>query len=136
MTLDAGVVRVHVVEPAGVDDRFPDWLCDMRAARPMASLAPDIPLRDGLGRDIVVHGMATVAERAGRPLSIVRRVKRSPPILAVQNEIFPPNLVGDIPLCRQWKIVIAHLLEVALFPFAPIHEGDVVLRERDERVRL
>jgi hypothetical protein len=44
MTLDAGVVGVHVVEAAGVKNRAGHWLLHMCAARPVAFIAPDIPL--------------------------------------------------------------------------------------------
>src|ERR1700733_7512049 len=78
--------------------------------------------------------MAPVAERAGRPLGIVGRIERNPPIRAVGNEIVSPDFVRDIPLRRQWEIVIANLLEVTLLPLAAIYEGDIVLGEGDEWV--
>src|SRR5271168_2478961 len=55
MTLDARVVRVHIVETAGIDDRLSNRPRDMRAARPVATLATDIPLRRRFGRNVVVH---------------------------------------------------------------------------------
>ena len=42
----------------------------------------------------------------------------------------------DVPLGGKRKIVVAHLLEVALFPFAAVGERDVVAGERDERIFL
>src|SRR5271154_6578517 len=80
--------------------------------------------------------MTTVAERASRPLHVVSRVVRDPPVRAVGNEVLAPDMVGDVPLRRQWKIVVADLREIALLPLAAVDKGDVVLRKIDERIVL
>ena len=80
--------------------------------------------------------MTAVAERAGRPLEIVGRIKRRPPVGAVADEIRLPHLVRDVPLRRQREIIVADLREVALLPAAAVDEGDVVLGEGDERIGL
>ena len=46
----------------------------------VALLAADVPFGDGLGLDVVVHRMAAVAERAGRPLAVVGGIVRHPPV--------------------------------------------------------
>jgi hypothetical protein len=83
----------------------------MRFARSMTPLAADIPFGNGLGCDIEVHGMATVAERSGRALEIVRRVKRGPPVGAIGYKIGSPHLVRDIPLGGKHKVVVPTLLK-------------------------
>src|SRR5579884_2861906 len=104
------------------------------ASRAMAALAPDIPFRNGLARDIVIDGVAPVAERASRTLHVVRRVERRPPIGAISDEIGPPDLVRDVPLGGKNEIVIADFLEIALFPNAPIDERYIAPFECDQGV--
>ena len=59
--MDTSVVRVHVVEPGRVHDGFPYRLGDVSAAWPVAAFAADVPFRNGLGADVVIHRMTTVA---------------------------------------------------------------------------
>jgi hypothetical protein len=42
----------------------------------------------------------------------------------------------DVPLFRQDKIVASDFLEIALFPSAPVNEGDVVFSEMNPSGRL
>ena len=104
-------------------------ILDVLAARPVTPLTTDVPFRHRLVLHVVVHGMATVAERSCRALKIVRRVKCRPPIGAVGDKISPPDLVGDIPLGGEHEIVVADLLEVALLPAAAIDQRNIVLAE-------
>src|SRR3984957_19448455 len=98
MPRNASVVTRHVPEARPIDDIGARWMFRVVAARSVASLAPDVPLRDGLRVDVVVDGMATVAKRPGGPLEIVRRVERRPPV--VLHEVRLPCLVRDVPLRR------------------------------------
>src|ERR1700719_483104 len=136
MTLDAGVAGVNVIEARRIEDVIAKRLLAMRLARAMTSLATDIPLGHGLGLDVVVHRMAAVAERPRGALEIVGRVKRRPPIGAVGDEIPAPDLMRDVPLDRQREIIVADFLEVTLLPSAAVNEGDVVLGEAKDRIRL
>jgi len=136
MTLDAGIAGMDVVEAGRVEDGVTDRPGHMRAARAVALFAANIPLSHGLGRNIIIHRMAAVAERAGRPLEIVRRVKRSPPVSVVGDEIALPHLVRDVPLRGLRKIIVADLGEIALLPAAAVDERDIVLRERQRGIRL
>src|SRR5262245_1701184 len=47
-----------------------------------------------------------------------------------------PLPVGDVPLCRERRVVVTNLPEVALFPFAAVDESDLVFGERHERIGL
>lgn len=61
MALDAGIVRLNVIEPRGVDDICARGMFDVFAAGAVTFFAADIPLGDVFGRNIVVDGMAAVA---------------------------------------------------------------------------
>src|SRR5580693_4178638 len=101
----------------------------MRAPGTVAALAADIPFRDLLGLDIVVHRVAAVACRSSRPLHVVRRIERFPPIASLWNKIRSPDFVGHVPLRGLGEIVIADFGEIALLPKAAIHKGDLLLRK-------
>ena len=58
VALNTDVVGLHVVELCGVDDVRKSLVRHMLAARSMTAFATDIPLRDLLGHDIVVHRVA------------------------------------------------------------------------------
>ena len=79
MTLDAGVTRVHIVETDGIDDRLSNGLCDMGAARPMAALASDVPLRRRFGFDVVVSSPNGNRRTAGRSAAACCRPGRMEP---------------------------------------------------------
>lgn len=108
----------------------------MLATRAVATLAAYIPFGYSFCPDVIVNGMAAVAQRSSRPFHILGRVERRPPIGPVLYKIRTPDLVPDIPLSRQREVVVTHLLEIALFPFASIYEGNVVLRESEKRIRF
>ena len=80
--------------------------------------------------------MAAIAERAGGALQVVGRVERSPPIGAFARKVGAPDLMDDVPLRRERKVIVTNFLEVPLLPFAAVDECDVVLGEGDERVFL
>ena len=61
MTLDTGVICMHVVETGRIYDGVANRLGDVSAAGAMATLTPDVPFGDGLCRDVVVYGMTPVA---------------------------------------------------------------------------
>src|SRR5579859_654115 len=100
MALDTGIVRLHEVEPGRVDDRLADRVFNMLACRAVTSFTADIPLGHLMSRNVVIDRMAAVAELAGRPLIIVRREQRRPPVGAVLDEIRRPFFVSDVPLSR------------------------------------
>ena len=106
----------------------------MRGARTVAFLAPDIPFGHGLGADVVIHRMATVAERTCRTFEIVGRIESRPPVRTCLDDIWPPDLVGDVPLHGKRKIVVSDFLEIALLPDASVDEGDIVLGKRENYV--
>ena len=71
MTLDTGVVGVHIAEAGRVEDGGTHRMLNVGAARPVALLAADVPFTDGFGRDVIVHRMAAIAERTSRALEII-----------------------------------------------------------------
>src|SRR6478752_4534242 len=117
----------------------------MFAARTVAPLAADVPLRDLLRVNVVSNRMAAVASWASRSLHIVRRIILRPPVGAGFYEIFTPCMVLDFPLHGQRVIIIADFGEVSLLPEASVNEGDLVAREfcdgvgrkvRNDRIRV
>jgi hypothetical protein len=91
--------------------------------RTVAALAADVPLGHGLGLDVVVDRMAAVAQRAGRPLHVVWRIKLSPPVGIVFDEVAAKNLVRDIPRDRLRIVVVSDLRKIALLPDAAVHHA-------------
>src|SRR5882762_5064795 len=101
----------------------------MLASRAVAPFAAHLPLCHLFRVDVVIDGVAPIAPRTSGPLHIVWRIKWSPPVRAMGDEIRPPNAVGDIPLSRFRKIVVSSFREVALLPNAAVNEGDLVSSE-------
>src|SRR5579872_7436467 len=129
MALHADIVGVDVIEAGGVQDVRAGWMLNMRGAGSVAFFTADIPFRYRFGLDVVVYGMAAVAKRAGGTLEVITGVVRDPPVGSCLDGIGSPDLMGDIPLNRQSKIIVANFLEIALLSFAPVNEGDIVLGE-------
>src|SRR5262245_58177974 len=100
VTLNTGVVRVYVVQTRRVDDRSGPRLAHVLAARPMTTLAADVPLRHRLGLYVVVDGMAAVTQRARRPLHVVRGIEPDPPVRIRLHHVRAPHTMGDVPLSR------------------------------------
>src|SRR6516162_994081 len=121
VALDANVVRVHVVQPGRIHDVC-GRIVRVRAPWAVAALAANIPLDHTIRMDVVTHGMASVAEWARRTLHVVRRVERRPPVRSVLHEVAAPDAVGDIPLRREYEIVVADPREVTLLPDAPVDQ--------------
>ena len=113
-----------------------DGFARMRGARAVALFAAHVPLRHGLGLDVVVHRMAAVAQRAGGALHVVVGIKSRPPVGAGRGLIGPPDLMRDVPLRAERIVIVALLREIALLPLAAVDEGDVVLREFHQRIGL
>src|SRR4029077_18368546 len=64
VALDAHIVRAHIVKTSGVDDVRLRGARNVSTARAVAPLAADVPLRDRVCLDVVVHRVAAVAERS------------------------------------------------------------------------
>jgi hypothetical protein len=98
MTLNAGVVGVHRAEAAWIEDSVSHRTRDVSTPRAMATFAADIPLADGLCIDVVVHRVTAIAQRPSRPLEIVRRIERCPPIGSIRVDAAP--LSRSVPVIR------------------------------------
>src|SRR4051794_22816071 len=125
MALDGSVVRLDVIQARGVDDRGAGRPGDVIAPRAVALFAAHVPLGDSLGLRVVVDRVTTVTERAGRSTGILAKIHSGPPVGAHANVICAPYLVRHVPLCRKREVVVSLLLEIALFPLAPVSESDV-----------
>ena len=78
VALDAGVGGGDRIEARGIDDGRARGAGDVIAAGTVATFAADVPLGDGVGFDVVVHGMAAVAESAGGALHVVGGIEAAP----------------------------------------------------------
>ena len=107
---------------------------DVQAAGAVALFAADVPLGDLVGVDVVVDGVAAVAERAGGALHVGVGVEGRPPVGALLDVIGEPAFFCDVPLRGEDEVVVADFGEVALLVAAAVDEGDLVEREGDERV--
>src|ERR1700737_3240462 len=126
MALNTGVVRPDVVHPRGIEDVRARRPPNVLAARTVASLAPYVPLHNLFGVNVVVNGMAAIARRARRPLHIVWRIKRGPPVRAVGHKIRTPYSVDHVPLRPFRKIVVTNFSEIAPLPDAPVDQRDLL----------
>src|ERR1700749_246927 len=97
------------------------------AACAVAFLTSHVPFRNLLRLNVVVYGMTPVAKRTRGSLHVVGWVERCPPISPVFDEVFPPFLMGHIPLRWVNEVVIADFLEIALLPLAAISQRHVFL---------
>ena len=103
------------------------WAC--AAPGPWHFSQPSVPLGHGFGFDVVVDGVAAVAERAGRALHVVVRVKGGPPVRPRGRLVGAPDLMAHVPLGAERIVIVAPLYEVALLPLAAVDQGDVVPSE-------
>jgi hypothetical protein len=136
MALDAGIVGPDEIELCRVHDVRRGRLPPVLAARTVATLAADVPLGDRFRLRVVIDRMAPIAERSGRPLHVVRRVKAHPPVRVRLHRVRAPYPVRHVPLRRQRVVIVAELFEVALFPLRAVHERDVVQLECEEWIDL
>jgi hypothetical protein len=120
MALHADIVRMDVIEAGGVHDVRAGWMLNMCGSGSVAFLTADIPFRYRFGLDVVVHRMAAVAKRARGALEIITGIQRDPPVGSGLDGIGSPNLMSDVPLHGQRKIVVADFLKIALLPFASV----------------
>jgi len=135
VALDAGVVGADGVEVVGVDDIKLGRPGDVFAAGAVAFFAADVPLGDFAVGEILVDGVAAVAERAGGALHVVGGVLGCPPVGSGVGDVEgEPLLVGDVPLGGEDVVVVADEGEEALLVTAAVDEGDLIEGEVDEGV--
>src|SRR5438445_5706625 len=87
VALDAGVVGADVIHSRRIHYVAPRGLLDVRTARTMTLFTAHVPLRHLLGLNVVINRMTAVASRPGRPLHIVGRIERGPPIGSVCDKV-------------------------------------------------
>src|SRR6185312_12923876 len=136
VTLNAHVVASHKIKPLRIHNIGRIRMLHVLAASTVTLLAADIPLDHLLGCNVVVHRMASIAQRPGRPFHIAYGIEGNPPICACRDMIRKPALVLDVPLRRQRIEVLAAFREIALLPPAAIDEGDVIQAESSYRIRM
>ena len=134
VALDAGVVGADEVEAAGVDDVRFGGVSDVEAAGAVAFLAADVPLGDLMSVDVVVDGVAAVAQGAGRSLHVALAVVGNPPVGSLLDVVGQPALFVDVPLCGKHEVVLADFGEVTLLIAAAVDEGDLFQVKGDERI--
>jgi hypothetical protein len=136
MTLDAGVVGTNKVESAGVDDVRLGRMGGVKTAGTVAFLTTNVPLGDLVGVDVVIHGVAAVAERASGTLLVGLAVERNPPVSSLLDVKWKPALFIDVPLGRLDEVVIPDFCEVALLVAAAVDKSDLLEIEGDERISM
>src|SRR5260370_17381328 len=98
MALNASVVGLDIFHARGIQNIAARGMLGVLAAGTVAALATHVPLDDLLGVDVVADGMAPIAGGAGRPLHIVGRIERHPPIRSGTDKIRAPYLLVAHPL--------------------------------------
>src|SRR6185437_14323889 len=107
---------------------------DVQAAGAVTFFTADVPLGDLVGGDVVVDGVAAVAEGAGGALHVGAGIEGLPPVGALFDVVGEPAFFLDVPLGGEDVVVVADFGEVALLVTAAVDEGDLVEGEGDERV--
>jgi hypothetical protein len=100
VALHTGIVPPNIIEAFWVYDVLLRRVRDVFAARAVALLTADVPLRKLTGGEVVVHGMTAVAGRASGPVGVLRPVVSCPPVCVVRDVIGQPASVLNIPLSR------------------------------------
>jgi len=134
VALDAGVVGADKVEAVWVDYVFLGGMRDVQATGAVTFFAADVPLGDLAGVDVVVDGVAAVAERAGWALLVALAVERDPPVRSLLDVVWQPDFFLHVPLRGQDEVVVADLCEVALLPAAAVDEGNLLEIEGAQRI--
>src|SRR5579864_3453463 len=80
MALDAGIASWNVIHSGRIKNISSRGMLHMLASGAVTLFASNIPLGRLLGADVVADGVASIAGRARRPLHIVGRIKRLPPV--------------------------------------------------------
>src|SRR5882724_1833679 len=120
MALDANIAACEPSQPRGIHNAGARRLLGVRPSRSVALFTTYVPFRHLLRADVVIDRMASVAQRTRRTLVIRRGIERRPPIRFGRDVVRAPDLMLDVPLRGQRKIIVAHFLEVALLPLAPV----------------
>ena len=129
MALDADIICADKVELLRIYDIGWRSVGYVGAAWAVALFAPDIPLRDLLGVNVIVDGVAAVAGWSGGAIEIRGPVEGDPPVCASFHVIREPLLLRNIPLRGQWEVIVAAFCEVALLETAAIDESDIIDRK-------
>src|SRR5260370_32838777 len=135
MALDAGVARLNVVHSRRIQDVSACGMLRVLASWSVTLFAADVPFDHLFRLNVVVHRMAPITGGARRPLHVVRRIKRLPPVRSLGHEIGPPNSFGNVPLRGLGKIVASPFRKVALLPNAAVYKRDVLFRELCNGIR-
>ena len=102
----------------------------MFAPGSVAALAANIPFGDLMGVNVVVDGVAPVAERTGRALAVVVGVEGRPPIAFLSGHVVgKPFVLREVPLHTERDVIVPLLDEVTLLPQASVDERNVGGRE-------
>src|ERR1043166_2173360 len=136
MALNTRVIGLHVSKPRWVHNITARGMGGVIAAGAVASFTTDVPFGDSLRLNVVVHRMTAVAGRPHRAFHVIRRIQRGPPIRTVGHEIRAPYMIGDIPLCGLWEIIVTNFCDVSLLPQTSVYQRDVILREFHKGIGL
>src|ERR1700722_17885365 len=99
MALDACIVATYPVQCLWVHDVLLRRMRYMQAPRPMAPFAADVPLRYGLGLNVIVHRVAAIARWPGGTVEVRRPIEIRPPVRSFLHVIREPFFLRDVPLC-------------------------------------
>src|ERR1019366_5659211 len=120
VTLQANIVSSHGIELFRIHDVGDCRMRDVFTSRTMTFFASNVPFGHLPGLQVVIHRMTAVTRRACRALLVFLRIERHPPIRPVGYVVWQPLAVLDIPLRRQWVVVLVVLGKVALLPAAAV----------------
>src|SRR5262245_39906243 len=98
MTLNTSVICTNEIQFSGVHYVRSTWIRGMLTAWSMASLTAHVPFLDGFCFDVVVDGMAAIAQRPCRTFHVVCGIEWHPPVGVRLDEVCAPDFMIYIPL--------------------------------------
>ena len=124
MALNADVVGADGIQPCRIHDigREGSPTCALRV-RGTSHSPRSIPLPPWSGRCSSRNGSRRTAGRWDA--ACYRPDSAAPTSRCRRNHVGAPDVVRDVPLRGEWKVIVAIFLEVALLPLAAVDEGDV-----------
>src|SRR5581483_4241285 len=136
MALNTGIVRPDRIQPRRVDDVYTRWVRNVFTSRAVASLTTHVPFGDGFRFDVMVDRVTAIAERTCWALEVVQVDTAEPTNRFHFSRSMDARSAVQCPVGQVGQSSCHDLLEIALLPPAPVHEGNIFFCEGNKRIVL